>query len=238
MDLLRRGASQLGLTLTPKQEGQFEGFYQELAAWNLKMNLTAIVEYEDVQVRHFLDSLTPSLAVGDRLSRGGALLDVGAGGGFPGIPLKIMYPEVKLTLLESVAKKCTFLQHIISDLELDNTDIHIGRAEDGAISPILREAFDVVVSRGVAPMRILTELTLPYCRQGGTTAVLKKGAIEPEVSSSLHAMKVLGGELRQVVPVEGIDGLEDDRVLVVVDKVRPTPAKYPRRPGLPRKHPL
>ena len=238
MDLLRMGASRLGLTLTEKQEGQFEHYCRELLSWNLKMNLTAIVEYKEVQVKHFLDSLTPSLAVHDRLSQGGSLLDVGAGGGFPGIPLKIAYPSVSLTLIDSVAKKSTFLQHIISDLELDDTSIHIGRAEDGAMKPHLREAFDVVVSRGVAPMRILMELTLPYCTHGGVTAVLKKGDIEPEVSNSLHAMNVLGGKLRQVVPVEDIQGLEDDRVVVVVDKASPTPAKYPRRPGLPQKHPL
>ena len=238
MDLLREGASRLGLTLTGKQEEQFARYCRELLAWNLKMNLTAIVEYEEVQVKHFLDSLTPTLAIHDRLTLGGSLLDVGAGGGFPGIPLKIAYPGVSLTLMDSVGKKGAFLEHIISDLELDGTSIHIGRAEDGALKPHLREAFDVVVSRGVAPMRILMELTLPYCTQGGVTAVLKKGDIEPEVGDSLHAMKVLGGRLRQVVPVEGIEGLEDERVVVVVDKVSATPAKYPRRPGLPQKHPL
>lgn len=238
MDLLREGARRLGLTLTAKQEEQFARYCRELLAWNLKMNLTAIVNYEDVQVKHFLDSLTPTLAVHDRLSQGGPLLDVGAGGGFPGIPLKIAYPHVSLTLMDSVGKKGTFLQHIISDLELDDTSIHIGRAEEGAMEPHLREKFDVVVSRGVAPMRILMELTLPYCTQGGATAVLKKGDIEPEVGNSMHAMELLGGRLRQVVPVEGIEGLEDDRVVVVVDKVSATPAKYPRRPGLPQKHPL
>ena len=238
MDLLREGASRLGLSLTLQQEEQFARYSRELLTWNLKMNLTAIVEYEDVQVKHFLDSLTPALAIHDRLSQGGSLLDVGAGGGFPGIPLKIAYPNVSLTLIDSVAKKGTFLQHIISDLGLDDTDIHIGRAEDGAMKPDLREAFDVVVSRGVAPMRVLMELTLPYCTQGGVTAVLKKGDIESEVSNSLRAIDMLGGKLRQVVQVDGIEGLEDDRVVVAVDKVSPTPDKYPRRPGRPQKHPL
>ncbi len=238
MDLLREGARRLGLYLTAKQEEQFARYCRELLAWNLKMNLTTIVEYEEVQVKHFLDSLTPTLAVHDRLSQGGSLLDIGAGGGFPGIPLKIAYPNISLTLMDSVGKKGAFLQHIISDLELDDTSIHVGRAEEGAMEPHLRETFDVVVSRGVASMRVLMELTLPYCTQGGATAVLKKGDIEPEVSSSLHAMDVLGGQLRRVVPVVGISGLEDDRVVVVVDKVSATPAKYPRRPGLPQKHPL
>lgn len=238
MDLLREGASRLGLALTAKQEEQFDRYCRDLLAWNLKMNLTAIVEHEEVQVKHFLDSLTTSMVLHDRLSQGGSLLDVGAGGGFPGIPLKIVYPGIRLTLMDSVGKKGTFLQHIISDLELDDTNIHIGRAEDGAMKPHLRETFDVVVSRGVAPMRILMELTLPYCTMGGVTAVLKKGNIEPEVSDALNSMKVLGGVLRRVVPVEGIEGLEDDRVVVVVDKVSPTPDKYPRRPGRPQKHPL
>ncbi len=238
MDLLREGASRLGFSITLKQEEQFARYCRELLAWNLKMNLTAIVEYEEVQVKHFLDSLTPALAINDHLSRGGSLLDVGAGGGFPGIPLKIAYPDISLTLMDSVGKKGAFLQHIISHLELHDTNIHIGRAEDGATKPHFREAFDVVVSRGVAPMRVLMELTLPYCTQGGVTAVLKKGDIESEISSSLQAIDVLGGKLRQVVPVEGIEALEDGRVVVVVDKVSTTPAKYPRRPGLPQKHPL
>ncbi len=238
MDLLRDGASRLGLSLTARQEEQFALYCRELLAWNLKVNLTAIVEYEEVQVKHFLDSLTPCLAVHDRLSQGGSLLDVGAGGGFPGIPLKIAYPSISLTLMDSVGKKGAFLEHIISDLGLDDTSIYIGRAEYGAKKPHLREAFDVVVSRGVAPMRVLMELTLPYCAPGGVAAVQKKGDIEPEVSSSQQAIDVLGGKLRQVIPVKGIEGLEDDRVVVAVDKVSPTPPKYPRRPGLPQKHPL
>ncbi len=238
MDLLRKGVSQLGFSLTSEQENRFRCYHQELMTWNQKMNLTSIVEHDEVQVKHFLDSLTPSLVLNSHLSDGGSLLDVGAGGGFPGIPLKILYPEVHLTLLESVGKKCTFLEHIISVLDLDNTHIHTGRAEDAALKPHLRESFDMVVSRGVAPMRILMELTVPYCKQGGKTVVLKKGEIQPEVNSSIHAMEVLGAKLGNIRSIKGVDGLEDDRVLVVVDKTGPTPAKFPRRPGMPQKHPL
>ena len=238
MELLLKGATQLSLTLTSVQLEQFQCYYQELIAWNRKMNLTAIVEWDEVQIKHFLDSLTPSLVLGDRLNDGSSLLDVGAGGGFPGVPLKILYPKLRLTLLDSVAKKNTFLEHLISELGLSDVDVLTGRAEDIALKPHLRECFDVVVSRGVAPMRILMELTLPFTSVGGQVAVLKKGEIQPEVDNSLHSMEVLGGKLREVRPVEGVEGLEDDRVVVTVDKVRLTPAKFPRRPGLPKKHPL
>lgn len=233
-----KGAAQLGLTLTVDQMDRFRCYYKELTAWNRKMNLTAITEWHEVQIKHFLDSLTTSLVLNNRLAYGCSLLDVGAGGGFPGVPLKILYPEIRLSMLDSVAKKNTFLEHLISELGLDGVDIQTGRAEDMALKPHLRESFDVVVSRGVAPMRILMELTLPFTVLGGLVAVLKKGEIEPEVGNSLHAMEVLGGKLQEIRSVAGVNGLEDNRVVVAVDKIRPTPAKFPRRPGLPKKHPL
>jgi 16S rRNA (guanine527-N7)-methyltransferase len=231
------GAEELGLGLTPEQTEKFQCYYQELTAWNRRMNLTAIVDYHEVQVKHFLDSLTTSMVLSGEVRDQGRIMDIGAGGGFPGIPLKIAFPGIHLVMLDSVGKKTGFLNHLIEALELTDTDVYTGRAEDLAIRPELREGFDVVVSRGVARMRILMELTLPFCRVGGNVVTLKKGDLGSEVAHSLHAMEVLGGKIREARGVD-VEGLRDDRVLLVVDKIKPTPSKFPRRPGLPTKHPL
>ncbi len=237
MELLIRGAEGLNLCLTPEQVRTFQDYYRELTSWNRRMNLTAIVECQEAQTKHFLDSLTTSLVLSDRIRECGRVLDIGSGGGFPGVPLKVVFPGIHLALMDSVGKKTTFLTHLVTFLGLTDVEVYTGRAEDLALDPKLRESFDVVVSRGIASMRILMELTLPYCRVGGMVVTLKKGEIASEVVSSLHAMEVLGGRIRESRGVD-IEGLRDWRVLVVVDKVKHTPAKFPRRPGLPRKHPL
>ncbi len=237
MELLIRGAEGLNLCLTPEQVRTFQDYYQELTSWNRRMNLTAIVEYQEAQTKHFLDSLTTSLVISDNVREYGRVMDIGSGGGFPGVPLKVAFPGIHLALMDSVGKKTTFLTHLVNFLGLTDVEVYTGRAEDLALDPKLRESFDVVVSRGIASMRILMELTLPYCRVGGMVVTLKKGEIASEVVSSLHAMEVLGGRIRESRGVD-IEGLRDGRVLVVVDKVKHTPAKFPRRPGLPRKHPL
>ena len=237
MELLAKGAAQLGLSLTLGQVESFRVYHRELAAWNRRMNLTAIVDSEEAQVRHFVDSLTVARVLTGPVRDHGRMLDVGAGAGFPGLPLKLVFPEMHLSMLDSVGKKTSFLEHMVETLGLEDVDIYNGRAEDLAMRPELRESFDVVVSRGVARMRVLMEYTLPYCRVGGIVVTLKKGGIEPEVSDALHAMDVLAGRIREMCGVT-VDGLDDGRVLVVVDKVKPTPAKFPRRPGLPAKRPL
>ena len=237
MELLTKGAAELGLRLTPEQVQKFQSYYRELISWNQRMNLTAIVDYQEAQLKHFLDSLTTSLVLSERVKEQGSMLDIGSGGGFPSIPLKLAFPGMHLTLLDSVAKKTSFLAHMVDTLELTGAKVCTGRAEEIALAPELRESFDVVVSRGVATMRLLMEFTLPYCRVGGSVVSLKKGEIDAEVEASLHAMQVLGGRIREIRGVD-VDGLRDGRVLVVVDKVKATPAKFPRRPGLPAKHPL
>ena len=237
MELLTRGAEGLNLCLTPEQVQMFKDYYQELTSWNRRMNLTAIVEYQEAQTKHFLDSLTTSLVLSDRVREYGRVMDIGSGGGFPGVPLKVVFPGIHLALMDSVGKKTTFLTHLVSFLGLTDVEVYTGRAEDLALNPRLRESFDVVVSRGIASMRILMELTLPYCRVGGMVVTLKKGEIASEVVSSLHAMEVLGGRIRESRGVD-VEGLRDGRVLVVVDKVKHTRTKFARRPGLPRKHPL
>ena len=237
MELLTRGAAELSLHLAPEQVQKFQRYYSELVSWNQRMNLTAIVDYEEAQLKHFLDSLTTSLVLSQRVREHGRMLDIGSGGGFPSIPLKLAFPGMHLTVLDSVAKKTSFLLHLVDALELTDVEVYTGRAEEIALVPNLRESFDVVVSRGVAPMRLLMEYTLPYCRVGGTVVTLKKGEIDPEVAASLHAIRVLGGKIRETRGVE-VNGLRDGRALVVVDKVKATPAKFPRRTGLPAKHPL
>ena len=237
MDLLERGAAALNLRLSQCQIEGFQDYYRELIAWNQRMNITAIVDYEEAQLKHFLDSLTVAMVLPDEVKNHGRVLDIGSGGGFPGIPLKLAFPAIRLTLLDSVAKKTSFLRHLLKALGLNDVEVCTGRAEDLALNPDLRESFDVVVSRGVAHMRVLMEITLPYCRVGGIVVTAKKGEIDSELVDSLHAMEVLGGEIRETRGVN-LEGLQDGRALVVVEKVRPTPAKFPRRPGMPAKYPL
>ena len=237
MELLIKGADELDLRLDDEQIERFGAYYRDLVSWNQRMNLTAIVDYREAQVKHFLDSLTVSLVIPEDVKAYGRVLDIGSGGGFPGVSLKVAFPGIHLTLLDSVGKKATFLEHLVETLGLTHVDVYAGRAEDLALNTCLRECFDVVVSRGVAPMRILMELSLPYCRVGGIVVTMKKGEISSEVAASLHAMEVLGGCIRETRSVD-VEGLRDGRVLVVVDKLKPTPNKFPRRPGLPAKHPL
>jgi 16S rRNA (guanine527-N7)-methyltransferase len=238
LDILLRGATQLGLSLTSKQTGQFQLYYQELVAWNKRVNLTAITDYEEVQRKHFLDSLTLVPALEDMSwSKGDfLLLDVGTGAGVPGIPLKILLPQVRLVLLESVAKKTAFLQHIVNCLDLDHVEVLTGRAEDIAHQENYRERFDLVVSRAVGRLSTIAELTLPFCREGGLFIAPKKGQIEEELSQATKAIGTLGGRLKEVEKVE-LELLEQ-RYLVIVEKVSPTPQHYPRRAGVPAKRPL
>jgi len=226
------------LNLTPEQLQKFEVYYRELVEWNIRVNLTSITGYEEVQITHFLDSLTvvsglPSPQPDKQLS----ITDVGTGAGLPGIPLRIVLPEIRLVLLEATAKKAEFLRHITAKLELDNVEIVRGRAEEVAHDDLYREKFDMVVSRALAPMNVLAELTLPFCAIGGRLIAQKKGDISQEMNQSSRAVKYLGGEVSEVLDVT-LDEFDDDRRLVIIDKVKATPSKYPRRPGIPAKKPI
>ena len=236
MELLGRGAAGLGLALTAQQLEQFEIYYRELVDWNRRVNLTAITEYREVQVRHFLDSLSTHLAFPRGPTCSIRLVDVGAGGGFPGLPLKLAIPKIHLVLVESVGKKARFLEHLVEVLALSGVEIQNGRAEQLAHQAELRESFDLVVSRGVAKLSTLLEYTLPFCRVGGRVVLLKRG-IEDELAVAARTLDLLGGRLVDIYPVL-IPGLNDGRVIVSVDKVEATPDRYPRRPGLPVKRPL
>ncbi len=235
---LEEGARRLGLSLTGDQVRQFQAYHESLVEWNRRVNLTAITDRTQVQVRHFLDSLTITLALDGLPWAGGgfALLDIGSGAGLPGIPLKIVYPLARLVLVDSVGKKTAFLRHIVAQLGLTRVEVVTRRAEEMAHLAGYRESFDLVVCRAVGGLATVAELTLPFCRMGGLAVAPRKGAIEPELAGARTAVGLLGGRLKEVIPV-GIEGLEG-HVLVVLEKMTATPAAYPRRPGLPAKRPL
>jgi 16S rRNA (guanine527-N7)-methyltransferase len=235
MKELISGAAKLGIQLDDRQVDRFRLYYDELVEWNRRVNLTAIVDYGEVQVRHFLDSLTVAPLVGERTSR---LIDIGSGAGFPGVPLKIARPAIGLTLVESVQKKAAFLQHLADRLGLDGVEVVAGRAETLAHDERYRERFDIAICRAVAGLATLAELSLPFCAVGGRFIAMKKGDIGGEVASSEKAVEILGGGLAGVGPVDMDEFEGERRSLVVVDKLEPTPDKYPRRPGIPRKRPL
>ena len=239
MELLARGAPELGLALDAAQLAQFETYYRELADWNGRMNLTSVIDYEEVQVKHFLDSLTVLPALGFPLPPNAKVVDVGAGAGFPGLPLNLACPGIHLTLVESTGKKATFLRHVVETLDLAGVEVYTGRAEELAHRPELRGSCDLTLARGLARLPTLLEYTLPFTRQGGLVAAWKHGGegLREELESARNALQVLGGRVRSIYSVKAT-GLEDNRVVVIVEKVRETPDDYPRRPGVPRKQPL
>ena len=236
MDKVKAGAQRLGLELGQDELDMFETFCRELIDWNRRINLTSITDYDAVQVDHFLDALTVVLAwrPGSTLPR---VIDVGTGAGIPGIPLKIAFPQIRLTLLEATAKKAEFLRHIVGVLKLDATEVVVGRAEDAARLPQHREQYDLVLGRAVAKLATLAELTLPFCRVGGAVVTHKKVQIADEVEEAEFAIAALGGKLKETVPVD-LPEFPDNRCLVVMEKTSPTPEKYPRRAGVPTKKPL
>jgi 16S rRNA (guanine527-N7)-methyltransferase len=240
MKQLIRGAQALGLRLDDGQVAAFQTYYEELVAWNQKFNLTAITDYEGVQTRHFLDSLSVLAVPGvqEMIARPGAqAIDVGSGAGFPGIPLKLACPGLRLTLLEATGKKVTFLEHLVAHLGLAGVTAVKARAEELAREPAHRESYDLVIVRAVADVAVLAEYTLPFCRPGGLVVAHKGQAGEAEARAAAGAIETLGGALRAVFPL-ALPGLPEGHTLVVVEKVSPTPQAYPRRPGVPARRPL
>ena len=239
MEKLIEGASKLGIEFNARQVKQFELYYQELIEWNKKINLTAITDYSSVQIKHFLDSLIITLALPEEgMDRPDFnIVDIGTGAGFPGVPLKVLFPQPKLVLIEPTTKKIAFLHHIIYKLELENVAVLNSRAEEAAHLPLYREQFTLVLSRAVALLPTLVELTLPFCQIGGKFIAQKKGEMEQEIKRAKKAIATLGGKLDQIRKIE-MDEFTDERYLVIIDKIYPTPDKYPRRPGLPRRRPI
>jgi len=239
MKQLITGAGKLGIELDARQVKQFELYYQELIEWNKRVNLTAITDYPSVQVKHFLDSLTVTLALSAQglTSPDFNIADIGTGAGFPGLPLKILFPQPRLLLVEPTAKKTAFLEHIVRKLELENVEVLNSRAEEAARLPLYREQFALVLCRAVALLPTLVELTLPFCQVCGRFIAQKKGEITQEVNRAKEAVTVLGGKLNEIRRIE-LEEFSDARYLVIIDKICPTPDKYPRRAGLPKRRPI
>ena len=238
MEPLVVGAQELHITLTDRHLDSFETCYREMVDWNQRFNLTAITDWEGVLVRHFLDSLSCLKALPRKsLATGARVIDVGTGAGFPGLPLKLVCPEMRLTLLEATGKKVTFLEHLVRVLGLKGVEVIHGRAEELGRDPAHRERYDWALARAVAEMPTLVEYLLPLVRVGGAMLAQKGEGAAAEVHAAEAAIVTLGGRVRQLVPVE-LRGLAETRHLVVVSKVAATPEKYPRRPGVPQKRPL
>jgi 16S rRNA (guanine527-N7)-methyltransferase len=226
----------LSLELTTDQQQAFDSYAHELVEWNeTRVNLTAITEPLAIEIRHFLDSLSILKVV--QFPPNAKVVDVGAGAGFPGIPLRIVCPKIQLTLLEATGKKIQFLQHIVQTLNLSNVKFANLRAEEAGQVPAHREQYDVVLARAVAHMPILMEYLLPLCKVGGRCIALKGESAAEEVGAAEHAMRLLGGRFSQLIPVE-LPHVAETHYLVVIDKVAATPPQYPRRPGIPSKKPL
>jgi 16S rRNA (guanine527-N7)-methyltransferase len=225
----------IGLRLTREQLGAFEKYEQELLDWNTRANLTAIDHPEKIRVKHFLDSLTCLLAMrGTPTER---VIDVGTGAGFPGIPLKIACPGMRMVLLESVQKKAGFCRHVVKTLRLAEVAVIQDRAEAVGLLPAHRERYDWAVARAVAGMPVLMEYLLPLVRVGGRALAMKGESGPAEAQAAEKSMRLLGGHLQQLIPVN-LPGVEEQRYLIVVEKQAATPQQYPRRVGVPAKRPL
>lgn len=236
MEKLARDAQALfGIHLTGRQLIALMTYERELLAWNQRFNLTAVRDTEGVRTKHFLDSLSCVLAW--KADPPTHLIDVGTGAGFPGLPLKIIYPSMQLTLVESVGKKVKFCQHIVDKLGLEETSVIHARAEDMGHIPERREKYDWAVARAVANLRVLAEYLLPLVQVGGTMLAQKGESGPVEVHAAERAMKILGGHVRQLLPVI-LPGVVEEHYLIMVDKIAATPPQYPRKPGIPTKKPL
>ncbi len=234
-ELAKEAFNLLNIRLTESQITAMERLQVELLDWNSRYNLTAIREPAQIRTKHFLDSLSCSLVMrGTRIRR---VIDIGTGAGFPGIPLKILYPDMQLTLVDSVEKKTDFCQHVVQVLGLEGVTILNARAEDLGQNPVHREQYDWALARAVAILPILGEYLLPLVAVGGHMLALKGETAPAEAQANEHAARLLGGQLRQITPVT-LPGVTEQHYLVVVDKTAATLPTYPRRPGIPAKRPL
>ncbi|WP_124728585.1 16S rRNA (guanine(527)-N(7))-methyltransferase RsmG [Staphylospora marina] len=232
---LREEARAYGVELDDRQLGQFSMYLDMLTETNKVMNLTAITEPREVYVKHFLDSLSPAKAV--NFGEVGSLIDVGTGAGFPGIPLKIAFPSLKVVLLDSLNKRVGFLREVTEKLGLEGVECVHGRAEEAARNPAFRERFDVATARAVARMNVLTEYVLPFVRVNGTFCAMKGAEVQEEVREAKRAFSLLGKATVRVERLE-LPLSMGTRHLVVVRKNAPTPKAYPRKAGTPSRQPL
>ncbi len=238
-DILR-GATALGVSLSSDQASALLTFRNMLVEWNERFNLTALTDDASILALHFLDSLTavPALhALQAQRNRPLTLIDVGTGGGFPGVPLKIALPALSVTLMDSTAKKVQFCNEVIRALPLQGAQAVHGRAEEAGHLPRHREQYDVVIARAVAPLPTLVEYLMPLARVGGLCICMKGSDAHAEAAQAGVATSTLGGTLKRIDSVS-IPGREDKRALILIEKTRPTPKLYPRQAGAPRKSPL
>lgn len=228
---------QFQITLNDKQKEQFLKYYELLVEWNGFMNLTAITEFDDIMKKHFADSLSIVKAFSKIRTEKLKVIDIGTGAGFPGIPLKIVFPQIELTLLDSLQKRLKFLQEVIDQLELGEVELIHGRAEDFCKPSMKREQYDLCVSRAVANLATLSELCLPYVKVGGKFIPYKSEKAEEEVREAQKAITLLGGEVKEQIGFE-LPESNIGRTLVVIEKKNITPKKFPRKAGMPAKEPI
>lgn len=236
-EIFAKNLAQFGYKLSEKQKQQFETYYQELVSVNEKVNLTRITDKGEVYAKHFYDSVTPLLVFGNLFEGKKTLVDVGAGAGFPSLPMKILQPELQVTIIDSLGKRLNFLEELIAKLGLKNVTLVHARAEDAGQDSKLREKFDLVTARAVARMSVLSEYCLPLAKKSGYMVALKGPKAQDELKDAKKALKILGGKLEQVKELTLPDS-DDERTLIVVKKVASTPKKYPRQAGTPNRKPL
>ncbi|MGP4038978.1 16S rRNA (guanine(527)-N(7))-methyltransferase RsmG [Gracilibacillus sp. D59] len=224
-----------GIEITEKQLQQFETYFHILVEWNEKMNLTAITAKEEVYAKHFYDSITAAFYFD--FTNEFHLCDVGAGAGFPSIPLKILFPQIQVTIVDSLKKRITFLNHLATELGLEGVSFYHDRAELFGRNDKFRHKFDVVMARAVARTSVLSELCLPLLRTNGTFIAMKGSNVEEELTDAEDAIELLGGRIQHVEHFS-LPENNGDRNIVIIDKKRKTPKKFPRKPGVPNKNPL
>ena len=234
---LQKQAQEIGIILTEKQIAQFQTYYDRLIETNKVMNLTAITELEEVISKHFIDSLLLIQAYPDIAGQKLKVLDLGTGAGFPGIPLKIAFPSLQITLMDSLNKRVKFLKSVIDELKLCDIEAVHGRAEEAARNTTYREQFDLCVSRAVANLATLSEYTLPFVKIGGMCIPYKAAGVEEEVDTAKKAIQILGGKLTTVKKV-ALPETEIERSFILINKVKKTPKTYPRKPGTASKEPI
>jgi len=223
------------IELTDRQQMQFERYFELLVEWNKKINLTAITEKKEVYLKHFYDSIAPILQ-GRIKNQNIKLLDIGAGAGFPSLPMKILYPALDVTVIDSLNKRILFLNHLADELDLEKVNFYHGRAEDFAQDKDFRAQFDIVTARAVARMQILAELTIPFLKVGGRLLALKATNAPEELTEANNALSLLFSKVKENSSYQLPNG--DPRYITIVDKKKETPNKYPRKAGIPNKRPL
>lgn len=235
-EIFKQELAKIGIELSDTQMRQFQRYYELLVEWNEKINLTAITDLEEVYLKHFYDSITLANAL-DLKDDNYSICDVGAGAGFPSIPLKIVFPNLKVSIVDSLNKRIKFLTLLCDELELENVSLYHDRAEDFGQNKAHRESYDLVTARAVARLNVLSELCIPLVKKDGKFLALKAAKSEEEVLESKKAIATLGGKLVEEVEMT-LPFIEDKRYIVVIEKKKETPKKYPRKPGTPNKKPL